>query len=107
MAKNLIVILGPTASGKTRLAARLACDLNGEVISADSRQVYQRMNIGTGKDLSEFEMNGRKIPYHMIDVAEPEHEFNLFEFQKILFNIPCIAGKKHAADSCRWNRSLS
>ncbi|HQG65339.1 MAG TPA: tRNA (adenosine(37)-N6)-dimethylallyltransferase MiaA [Smithella sp.] len=87
MAKNLIVILGPTASGKTRLAARLACDLNGEVISADSRQVYQRMNIGTGKDLSEFEMNGRKIPYHMIDVAEPEHEFNLFEFQKRFYSI--------------------
>ena len=87
MAKNLIVILGPTASGKTRLAARLACDLNGEVISADSRQVYQRMNIGTGKDLREFEMNGRVIPYHMIDVAEPKDEFNLFEFQKRFYSI--------------------
>ncbi|MGB5218033.1 MAG: tRNA (adenosine(37)-N6)-dimethylallyltransferase MiaA [Smithella sp.] len=87
MAKNLIVILGPTASGKTRLAARLACDLKGEIVSADSRQVYQHMNIGTGKDLSEFEMNGREIPYHMIDVADPKDEFNLFEFQKRFYSI--------------------
>ncbi len=87
MVKNLIVILGPTASGKTRLAARLACDLNGEIVSADSRQVYRGMNIGTGKDLSEFEINGREIPYHMIDIADPEDEFNLFEFQKRFYSI--------------------
>jgi tRNA dimethylallyltransferase len=87
MAKNLIVILGPTASGKTRLAARLACDLHGEIISADSRQVYRNMNIGTGKDLSEYIINGRQIPYHMIDIMEPENEFNLFEFQKRFYKI--------------------
>jgi len=87
MSKNLIVILGPTASGKTRLAARLACDLNGEIISADSRQVYRHMNIGTGKDLSEFIIDGREIPYHMIDLVEPEDEFNLFEFQNRFYSI--------------------
>ena len=81
MAKNLIVILGPTASGKTRLAAKLACDFQGEVISADSRQVYRTMNIGTGKDLKEYVVDGRKIPYHLIDIEDPENEFNVFEFQ--------------------------
>jgi len=87
MAKNLIIILGPTASGKTRLAARLACDLQGEIISADSRQVYRNMSIGTGKDLSEYIIGGREIPYHMIDIMEPENEFNLFEFQKKFYEI--------------------
>ena len=87
MAKNLIVILGPTASGKTHLAAKLAYDLHGEIISADSRQVYKNMNIGTGKDLSEFVINNRIIPYHMIDIIEPEDEFNLFEFQKRFYSV--------------------
>lgn len=82
MAKNLIVILGPTASGKTHLAAKLAGELNGEIISADSRQVYRNMNIGTGKDLNQYIVDGRKIPYHLIDIMAPEEEFNLFEFQK-------------------------
>jgi len=87
MAKNLIVILGPTASGKTHLAAKLAYDLHGEIISADSRQVYKNMNIGTGKDLSEFVINNRIIPYHIIDIIEPEDEFNLFEFQKRFYSV--------------------
>ncbi|MBN1363928.1 MAG: tRNA (adenosine(37)-N6)-dimethylallyltransferase MiaA [Syntrophaceae bacterium] len=87
MAKNLIVILGPTASGKTRVGVRLAYDFNGEIISADSRQVYRNMNIGTGKDLNEYVINGRQIPYHLIDVVEPEDEFNLFEFQKRFYEI--------------------
>lgn len=87
MAKNLIVILGPTASGKTRLAARLAYDLHGEIISADSRQVYRSMNIGTGKDLSEYIIKDRHIPYHLIDVVEPEQEFNLFEYQNKFYEI--------------------
>ncbi len=89
MAKNLIVILGPTASGKTRLAARLSYDLNGEIISADSRQVYRNMNIGTGKDLSEYVVNGCHIPYHLIDVVSPENEFNLFDYQKKFYEIFC------------------
>jgi tRNA dimethylallyltransferase len=79
---NLIVILGPTASGKTRLAARLAAQLGAELISADSRQVYRGMDIGTGKDLGEYVVEGVHVPYHLIDVAEPGHLFSVFEFQQ-------------------------
>lgn len=78
----MIVILGPTASGKTALAAHLAYKLDGEVISADSRQVYRGMSIGTGKDLSEYVVNGKKVPYHLIDIADPGYEYNIFEFQQ-------------------------
>jgi tRNA dimethylallyltransferase len=78
----MITILGPTASGKTALAAHLAYELDGEVISADSRQVYRGMSIGTGKDLSEYTVNGKKIPCHLIDIADPGYEYNIFEFQK-------------------------
>jgi len=77
---NLITILGPTATGKTKLAARLAHKFNGEIISADSRQVYRKMDIGTGKDLSDYYVNGEKIPYHLIDIINPEEEFNLYLF---------------------------
>lgn len=82
MKNNLIVILGPTASGKTALAVKLASEFRGEIISADSRQVYRGMDIGTGKDLSEFRVGGRAIPYHLIDVLEPNEEFSVFEFQR-------------------------
>ena len=87
MAKNLVVILGPTASGKTQLAAKLAYDLHGEIISADSRQVYKNMDIGTGKDLNQYIINDRRIPYHLIDIVAPESEFNLFEFQNRFYKI--------------------
>ena len=87
MAKNLIVILGPTASGKTLLAAKLAYDLHGEIISADSRQVYKNMDIGTGKDLNQYIIKDRRIPYHLIDIVSPESEFNLFEFQNRFYKI--------------------
>ena len=87
MAKNLIVILGPTASGKTQMATKLAYDLQGEIISADSRQVYKNMDIGTGKDLNQYIINDRKIPYHLIDIVVPESEFNLFEFQNRFYKI--------------------
>ncbi|MGE5399528.1 MAG: tRNA (adenosine(37)-N6)-dimethylallyltransferase MiaA [Ignavibacteriales bacterium] len=79
---NLITILGPTATGKTKLAADLALKYNGEIISADSRQVYRSMDIGTGKDLSEYKINGVLIPYHLIDIADPKEEFNLYLFIK-------------------------
>jgi tRNA dimethylallyltransferase len=79
---DIITILGPTATGKTHLAVLLARQLNGEIISADSRQVYRGMDIGTGKDLSEYFMDGRKIPYHLVDIAEPGTEYNVFAFQK-------------------------
>ena len=87
MAKNLIVILGPTASGKTRLAARLAHDLNSEIISADSRQVYRGMDVGTGKDLNEYKFDDKSVPYHLIDIVDPDEEFNLFEYQKKFYEV--------------------
>jgi tRNA dimethylallyltransferase len=82
---NLIVILGATASGKTRLAARLARELGSEIISADSRQVYRGMDIGTGKDLSEFNVDGVDIRFHLIDIADPLMEFSVFSYQKLFF----------------------
>ncbi|MCH4147150.1 MAG: tRNA (adenosine(37)-N6)-dimethylallyltransferase MiaA [Prevotella sp.] len=78
----MITILGPTASGKTTLASHLALQLDAEIISADSRQVYRGMDIGTGKDLDDYEINGHKIPYHLIDIAEPGSKYNLYEYQK-------------------------
>ena len=83
---NLITILGPTATGKTRLAVQLADYFSGEIISADSRQVYRGMNIGTGKDLSDYIINGKQIPYHLIDVIDPTEEFDLYKFQRMFYN---------------------
>ncbi len=77
---KILVILGPTASGKTSLAVKLAYEFNGEIISADSRQVFRGMDIGTGKDLGEY----GNIPYHLIDVVNPEEEFNLLKYQKLV-----------------------
>jgi tRNA dimethylallyltransferase len=78
---ELITLLGPTASGKTPLAAALACELDTEIISADSRQVYRGMTIGTGKDLADYIVHGKSIPYHLIDICNPGEKYNLFEFQ--------------------------
>ncbi len=78
--KKIIVVLGPTASGKTKLAVLLAVKFNGEIVSADSRQVYRGMDIGTGKDLSEY-----TVPYHLIDVASPKVRFDLAKYQKLAF----------------------
>lgn len=78
----MIIILGPTATGKTAIATRLAYEINGEIISADSRQVFKGMDIGTGKDLSEYTINGSQIPYHLIDIVEPGTEYSVFNFQK-------------------------
>ncbi|MBN1198494.1 MAG: tRNA (adenosine(37)-N6)-dimethylallyltransferase MiaA [Bacteroidales bacterium] len=78
----MIVILGPTASGKTKLAVQLAYELDGEIISADSRQVYRGMDIGTGKDLTEYLVKGKQIPYHLIDIEDPGYEYNVYEFQQ-------------------------
>lgn len=77
----MITILGPTASGKTSLAAALAYEIGGEIISADSRQVYRGMTIGTGKDLDDYSVNGHKIGYHLIDIAEPGDKYNIYEYQ--------------------------
>jgi len=78
---KLITILGPTASGKTNLACALALDINGEIISADSRQVYTGMDIGTGKDIEEYTVNGQKIPYHLIDIKPAGYKYNIYEYQ--------------------------
>ncbi len=82
MSEKLITILGPTASGKTSFASNLAYSLDGEIISADSRQVYRGMDIGTGKDLSEYIIDGVIIPYHLIDIRVPGDKYTLFEYQK-------------------------
>lgn len=81
-ARRMITILGPTASGKTDLATHLAARLNAEIISADSRQVYRGMDIGTGKDLADYVINGHVIPYHLIDICEPGTKYNLFRYQQ-------------------------
>ena len=82
MAYELITILGPTASGKTGFAAALAFELEAEIISADSRQVYRGMTLGTGKDLKEYAVNGKSIAYHLIDICNPGEKYNIFEFQR-------------------------
>ncbi|MBN3036685.1 MAG: tRNA (adenosine(37)-N6)-dimethylallyltransferase MiaA [Bacteroidales bacterium] len=79
---ELITVLGPTACGKTAFAARLAFQLDGEVISADSRQVYRRMDLGTGKDYQDYVVEGKWIPCHLIDMVEPGYEYSVFEFQR-------------------------
>ena len=83
---DLIKILGPTASGKTPLAAALAYRLDTEIISGDSRQIYRRMDLGTGKDLEDYTVNGRQIPYHLIDIVEPGYKYNVFEYQRDFLN---------------------
>ena len=79
---DLITILGPTASGKTPLAAALASRLDSEIISADSRQVYRGMDLGTGKDLADYTVAGKTIPYHLIDIVDPGYKYNVFEYQR-------------------------
>lgn len=82
MCKESITIIGVTASGKTALAVGVAAALDGEIISADSRQIYRRMDIGTGKDLSEYTSAGKNIPYHLIDICEPGYKYNLYEYRR-------------------------
>ncbi len=78
----MITILGPTATGKTRFAALVADAIGGEIVSADSRQVYNLMNIGTGKDYDDYLVKGKSIPVHLIDIVEPGYEYNVFEFKR-------------------------
>lgn len=102
MENNLISIIGTTASGKTQLAARLAAMIGGEILSADSRQVYRGMDIGSGKDINEYNVAGLQIPYHLIDIVDAGYEYNVYEYQKDFFkaykqiqengNIPILSG---------------
>ncbi len=99
---NLLVILGPTASGKTSFASQFAFKTGGEIISADSRQVYRRMDLGTGKDYSDYIINGAEIPFHLIDIREPGYKYNVYEYQNDFFkaykeigergNLPIMCG---------------
>jgi tRNA dimethylallyltransferase len=84
---DMLTILGPTASGKTAFAVQLAKELEAEIISADSRQIYRRMDIGTGKDLSDYQIEGKNIPYHLIDIADAGYKYNLFEYQRDFKNV--------------------
>ena len=78
---NLLSVIGPTASGKTSLAVQLALEFSGEIISADSRQIYRGMDLGTGKDLCEYNVAGKEIPYHLIDIVDAGYKYNVFEYQ--------------------------
>lgn len=114
---NLITILGPTAVGKTSLAAQLAYRFNGEIISADSRQVYKGLDIGTGKDIAEYTIKGEKTPYHLIDVVSPSEEFSLFHFNTLFYeayerivqkgNVPFFSGGHRFISSLHFKRLRS
>lgn len=82
MEHNLITIVGPTATGKTAFAAQLAAKLGSEIISADSRQVYRNMTIGTGKDLADYVVDGKQVPYHLVDIVDAGYQYNVYEFQR-------------------------
>jgi tRNA dimethylallyltransferase len=98
---DLITILGPTATGKTQLAVHLADLLEGEIISADSRQVYRGMDIGTGKDLADYKIKGKTIPYHLVDIADPGTEYNVFAFQRDFLKVyPEIKSRQHLPVLC-------
>ena len=84
---DLVVILGPTASGKTNFAVKLADLFETEIISADSRQVYKNMDIGTGKDLFEYQINGKSIPYHLIDIIDPLEDYSIHKFSNDFYNV--------------------
>ena len=84
---DMLTILGPTAGGKTSVAARMAYILNGEIISADSRQVYRGMDLGTGKDLADYVVEGKEIPYHLIDIVDAGYKYNIFEYQRDFIHV--------------------
>ena len=93
----LIALLGPTASGKTHLAVELAHEMGAHILSADSRQLYRRMNIGTGKDLDEYNYKGQTVPYHLIDILEPGEQCNLFEYQQLFYAMYDQLSASHTA----------
>jgi len=92
---DLVVILGPTASGKTNLAVKLADIFDTEIISGDSRQIYKGMDIGTGKDLYEYKVNNKTIPYHLIDILNPEEDYSIHQFKKDFYTVYNKINKKN------------
>ena len=100
----LLIILGPTASGKTRLAVSVAAELNGEIISADSRQVFRGMDIGTGKDLQEYTLDGQAIPYHLINIRDAGGQYNVNAFKDDFYEaFTQITGKNKLPILCGAN----
>ncbi len=98
---NLITILGATATGKTTLATRLAHKIGGEIISGDSRQIYRGMDIGTGKDIGEYVVDGKKIPYHLIDIKRAGYQYNIFEYQQDFIKaFNAVQGRGHMPVLC-------
>ena len=92
----MITILGPTACGKTTFAAHLAAKLDAEIISADSRQVYRGMDLGTGKDLEDYCVDGKQIPYHLIDIANPGEKYNVYMYQSgVIYGIKEVSSGKY------------
>ena len=91
---DILVVLGPTASGKTAFAAHLADEFNGEVISADSRQVYKKMDIGTGKDYGDYQVGDHHIPCHLIDIVDPGNKYNVYEYQKDFLEVYQVLKRK-------------
>ncbi len=85
MPERLIAIIGPTATGKTQLAAKLAYEIGGEILSADSRQIYKELTIGSGKDLNEYQIEGQTIPYHLIDIVSAKERFDVFQYQQLFY----------------------
>ena len=104
---NLIVITGPTATGKTSVAANLALQLGGEIISADSRQVYRGMTLGTGKDLAEYTIGDKKIPYHLIDIADAGYQYNVYEYQRDFLKAFDQIQKRKNTPYRDWEMTLS
>lgn len=84
---DFLVITGPTAAGKTKVAVNIASQYNGEIISADSRQIYKGMDIGTGKDLDEYNINGKNIPYHLINILDPKEDYSVYQFQRDFLSV--------------------
>ena len=84
---NCVVVLGPTAVGKTSIGVRIAYETGGEIISADSRQTYKGLDIGSGKDLCEYTVNSKPIPYHMIDITDLSEEYNVFHYQQKVYRV--------------------
>jgi len=105
--KNLLIILGATAVGKTQLAVQLANTFDGEIISADSRQVFKGMDIGTGKDLSEYEIGGLKIPYHLIDIKNAGERYQVNAFKEDFYKaFELISSKKKNTNSLWGYRNV-
>ena len=99
---DLLVVTGPTASGKTTLSVAVAHRLGGEIVSADSRQVYRGMNLGTGKDYDDYLIDGVRLPFHLIDIVDPGYRYNVFEYQRDFIKVYAELKKADGLSCCVW-----